>query len=49
MAAALAVSQDDRTARRHLTIRDPEALDRAKHALDVVERIHRARSSEQDD
>ena len=39
VAAALAISQDDRRAKRALLLRDPMAIDRAKHALELAERL----------
>ena len=38
VAAALAITFDDRRVRRHLTLRHPVDVERAKVALDVVER-----------
>ena len=43
VAAALAISQDDKRLRRELLLKDPMALDRARHALELAERL------EQDD
>ena len=39
MAAALAISQDDKRLRRELLLKDPMALDRARHALELAERL----------
>lgn len=46
VAAALAITFDDRAVRRHLTLRHPRDVERAKVALDVVER--RARRERRD-
>jgi len=39
VAAALAISQDDKRLRRELLLRDPMAIDRARHALELAERL----------
>ena len=39
VAAALAISQDDKLLKRELLLKDPMALDRARHALELVERL----------
>jgi hypothetical protein len=38
VAAALAITFDDRSMRRQLTLRHPEALERARLALELLER-----------
>ena len=38
VAAALAITFDDRRVRRHLTLRDPDVLERARLALELIER-----------
>ena len=38
VAAALAITFDDRHVRRHLALRDPEALARARMALELLDR-----------
>ena len=38
VAAALAITFDDRRVRRELTLHHPEALERARLALEVLER-----------
>jgi hypothetical protein len=38
VAAALAITFDDRRTRRHLALTHPEALERARRALALVER-----------
>lgn len=38
VAAALAITFDDRRLRRELALRHPEALERARLALDLLER-----------
>jgi hypothetical protein len=46
VAAALAIAQDDRLAMRELLLKDPLAIDRAKHALELADRL---RPLQQDD
>jgi hypothetical protein len=47
VAAALAITFDDRAVRRHLVLRHPGHVERARVALDVVER--RSRQEDDDD
>jgi hypothetical protein len=48
-AAVLAITFDDRRLRRQLALRRPEALERARLALEVVERRERRRLTERPD
>jgi hypothetical protein len=44
VAAALAITFDDRAIRRQLALRHPDALERARRALDLLERRDRRRT-----
>jgi hypothetical protein len=47
VAAALAITFDDRATRRHLALKYPLDLDRARLALDIADRRERRRAVEE--